>query len=376
MKEGYRLLGDFIRQVDVRNTDGKEENLLGVSVQKMFIPSIANTVGTDFTKYKVVKRGQFTYIPDTSRRGDKIGIALLMDYDEGLVSNIYTVFEVKDENELLPEYLMLWFSRPEFDRYARFKSHGSVREIMDWDEMCKVKLPVPSIEKQRSIVKAYNTITDRIELKRKINDNLAAQMRAYFKEYTADNASITGKLKDYSVMQYGYTETATTEPVGPKFLRITDIAQNYIDWNGVPYCPISEENHEKYVLSEGDVVVARTGATVGYAKMVGRNIPDSVFASFLVRIRPIDDEYRYYFGLAITSAEFLNFVQTNAGGSAQPQANPPLLGEFELSIPNKQSLPEFNTKISSFLGVIESNETEISKLHEVKDTMVKMLSSR
>ena len=376
MKEGYRLLGDFIRQVDVRNTDGKEENLLGVSVQKMFIPSIANTVGTDFTKYKVVKRGQFTYIPDTSRRGDKIGIALLTDYDEGLVSNIYTVFEVKDENELLPEYLMLWFSRPEFDRYARFKSHGSVREIMDWDEMCKVELPVPSIEKQRSIVKAYNTITDRIELKRKINDNLAAQMRAYFKEYTANNASITGKLKDYSVMQYGYTETATTEPVGPKFLRITDIAQNYIDWNGVPYCPISEENHEKYVLSEGDVVVARTGATVGYAKMVGRNIPDSVYASFLVRIRPIDDEYRYYFGLAITSAEFLNFVQTNAGGSAQPQANPPLLGEFELSIPNKQSLPEFNTKISSFLGVIESNETEISKLHEVKDTMVKMLSSR
>lgn len=376
MKEGYRLLGDFIRQVDVRNTDGKEENLLGVSVQKMFIPSIANTVGTDFTKYKVVKRGQFTYIPDTSRRGDKIGIALLTDYDEGLVSNIYTVFEVKDENELLPEYLMLWFSRPEFDRYARFKSHGSVREIMDWDEMCKVELPVPSIEKQRSIVKAYNTITDRIELKRKINDNLAAQMRAYFKEYTANNASITGKLKDYSVMQYGYTETATTEPVGPKFLRITDIAQNYIDWNGVPYCPISEENHEKYVLSEGDVVVARTGATVGYAKMVGRNIPDSVFASFLVRIRPIDDEYRYYFGLAITSAEFLNFVQTNAGGSVQPQANPPLLGEFELSIPNKQSLPEFNTKISSFLGVIESNETEISKLHEVKDTMVKMLSSR
>ena len=174
MKERYRLLGDFIRQVDVRNTDGKEENLLGVSVQKMFIPSIANTVGTDFTKYKVVKRGQFTYIPDTSRRGDKIGIALLTDYDEGLVSNIYTVFEVKDENELLPEYLMLWFSRPEFDRYARFKSHGSVREIMDWDEMCKVELPVPSIDKQRSIVKAYQTITERIDLKRRINDNLVA----------------------------------------------------------------------------------------------------------------------------------------------------------------------------------------------------------
>lgn len=376
MKSNYKQLGQFIRQVDVRNSEGKEENLLGVSVQKKFIPSIANTVGTDFKKYKVVKKGQFTYIPDTSRRGDKIGIALLEDYEEGLVSNVYTVFEIIDEKQLIPEYLMLWFSRPEFDRYARFKSHGSVREVMDWDEMCKVELPVPPYEKQKEIVDGYKAITERIALKQKINDNLSAQMRAYFKEYTANNASITGKLKDYSVMQYGYTETATTEPVGPKFLRITDIAQNYIDWNGVPYCPISEENHKKYVLSEGDVVVARTGATVGYAKMVGRNIPDSVFASFLVRIRPIDIEYRYYFGLAITSAEFLDFVQTNAGGSAQPQANPPLLGEFELSIPNKQSLSEFNKKISSFLGVIETNETEISKLHEVKDTMVKMLSSR
>ena len=172
MKKGYRLLGEFIRQVDVRNTEGKEENLLGVSVQKQFIPSIANTVGTDFTKYKVVRKGQFTYIPDTSRRGDKIGIALLEDYDEGLVSNVYTVFEVIDENQLMPEYLMLWFSRPEFDRYARFKSHGSVREVMDWDEMCKVELPVPSIEEQRSIVKAYKAITDRIVLKKRINDNL------------------------------------------------------------------------------------------------------------------------------------------------------------------------------------------------------------
>ena len=375
MKEGYRLLGDFIQPVDERNRDLKVDYLLGVSISKQFIPSIANIVGTDLSSYKIVRTGQFAYGPVTSRNGEKISIALLQDKD-CIISSSYTVFEVTDNERLDPEYLMLWFSRPEFDRYTRYMSHGSVREIFDWDELCKVELPVPSIEKQRGIVTAYNTITDRIELKRKINDNLAAQMRAYFKEYTANNASITGKLKDYSVMQYGYTETATTEPVGPKFLRITDIAQNYIDWNGVPYCPISEENHEKYVLSEGDVVVARTGATVGYAKMVGRNIPDSVFASFLVRIRPIDDEYRYYFGLAITSAEFLNFVQTNAGGSAQPQANPPLLGEFELSIPNKQSLPEFNTKISSFLGVIESNETEISKLHEVKDTMVKMLSSR
>ena len=174
MKSNYKALREFIRQVDVRNTEGAEENLLGVSVQKTFIPSIANTVGTDFTKYKVVKKGQFTYIPDTSRRGDKIGIAMLQDYDEGLVSNVYTVFEVIDEKQLVPEYLMLWFSRPEFDRYARFKSHGSVREVLDWDEMCKVELPVPSYDEQIKIVESYKAISERIALKRQINDNLAA----------------------------------------------------------------------------------------------------------------------------------------------------------------------------------------------------------
>ena len=374
MRSNYKQLGQFIRAVDIRNTEEKEDNLLGVSVQKTFMPSIANTIGTDFTKYKVVKKGQFTYIPDTSRRGDKIGIALLEDYDEGLVSNVYTVFEIIDEKQLIPEYLMLWFSRHEFDRYARFKSHGSVREVLDWDEFCKIELPVPPYEEQLEIVNGYRTITKRIDLKRRINDNLEAQMRAYVRAFTANKTSTTGKLKDYSIMQYGYTETATAEPVGPKFLRITDIAQNYIDWTNVPYCPISKENYSKYVLSEGDVVVARTGATVGYSKMMGKKIPDSVFASFLVRIRPLDNEYKYYLGLTITSAEFLKFVQTNAGGSAQPQANPPLLGEYELSIPDNQTLVAFNNTVIPFLAAIECNEAEISKLNEIRDTMVAMLS--
>ena len=173
MKEGYRLLGDFIQPVDERNKELKVDYLLGVSISKQFIPSIANIVGTDLSNYKIVRTGQFAYGPVTSRNGEKISIALLRDKD-CIISSSYTVFEVTDNERLDPEYLMLWFSRPEFDRYARYMSHGSVREIFDWDELCKVELPVPSIEKQHSIVKAYNTITDRIELKRKINDNLAA----------------------------------------------------------------------------------------------------------------------------------------------------------------------------------------------------------
>lgn len=205
MKSNYKQLGQYIRAVDVKNDSVKKENLLGVSVQKKFIPSIANTNGTDFSKYKVVKRGQFTYIPDTSRRGDKIGLALLEDYDEGLVSNVYTVFEVVDKHQLIPEYLMLWFSRPEFDRYARFKSHGSVREIMDWDEMCKVELPVPSYEEQFQIVRSYKAIADRIALKQEINDNLEQQAQAMYAEMFGVPSSdcFNGVLSDISEITMG-----------------------------------------------------------------------------------------------------------------------------------------------------------------------------
>ncbi len=186
MRSTYKKLGPYIREVDVRNDEDKQTNLLGVSTQKMFIDSIANTIGTDFKKYKVVKRGQFTYVPDTSRRGDKIGLALLETHDWGLVSNVYTVFEIMDEEELLPEYLMMWFRRPEFDRYARFKSHGSVRELFGWDEICDVELPIPSIEKQRKIVKEYQTIVSRIRLNERLNEKLEEAAQAIYKQWFVD----------------------------------------------------------------------------------------------------------------------------------------------------------------------------------------------
>ena len=134
----YKRLGDYIREVNVRNRELMVTNLLGVSISKEFMPSIANTIGTDMSTYKIVERGQFAYGPVTSRNGDKVSIALLDGYDDAIISQAYTVFEVIDHEQLLPEYLMMWFRRPEFDRYARFHSHGSAREIFDWDELCDV----------------------------------------------------------------------------------------------------------------------------------------------------------------------------------------------------------------------------------------------
>ena len=390
MKEGYRLLGDFIRQVDVRNTDGKEENLLGVSVQKMFIPSIANTVGTDFTKYKVVKRGQFTYIPDTSRRGDKIGIALLTDYDEGLVSNIYTVFEVKDENELLPEYLMLWFSRPEFDRYARFKSHGSVREIMDWDEMCKVELPVPSIEKQRSIVKAYNTITDRIELKRKINDNLTEQCSVDYNlmlnGYTTESEELpngwcNGSIGSYCDVKSGFafkSDWWTTE--GYKVIKIANIVNNSIDLDSCN-CVIAEHANKanNFYVQSGDILIAMTGATTGKIGMVPLCsepiVVNQRVGKFFLGDNPIE-KAPFLFATLLYSRVIRHLQPDGTAGSAQDNLSADNIKDIAIVLPEQAVIDTFNQQHIPHIKTIMSNCAEIRMLNRLSETVLQTLSSR
>ena len=187
MATEYHRLGDYIREVNVRNRELRVTQLLGLSIETRFIPSIANTIGTDMAGYKVVCEGQFAYVPVTSRNGEKITVALLEDCDEAIISQAYTVFEVVDCDKLLPEYLMMWFCRPEFDRYARFHSHGSAREVFDWDELCDVQLPVPSIERQREIVSEYETLTRRIRLNEQMIEKLEATAQALYRHTFVDN---------------------------------------------------------------------------------------------------------------------------------------------------------------------------------------------
>ena len=182
----FKRLGDYIREVNVRNSEETVTNLLGVSISKEFIPSIANTIGTDMSTYKIVGKGQFAYGPVTSRNGDKVSIALLDGYDNAIISQAYTVFEVTDREQLLPEYLMMWFRRPEFDRYARFHSHGSAREIFDWDELCDVLLPIPSITRQREIVAEYETLANRIRINGQMIAKLEETAHALYRKMFVD----------------------------------------------------------------------------------------------------------------------------------------------------------------------------------------------
>jgi type I restriction enzyme S subunit len=186
MRSNYKPLGNYIREVNKRDVNIKVDKLLGISNQKKFIDSIANTIGTDMSTYKIIRKNQFAYVAVTSRNGDKISVCLLEDYDEAIVSQAYTVFEVIDTEKLLPEYLMMWFRRPEFDRYARFMSHGSAREIFGWEEMCNTELPVPDIAKQREIVKEYNVLVNRIALNNQLNQKLEETAQAIYKQWFLD----------------------------------------------------------------------------------------------------------------------------------------------------------------------------------------------
>lgn len=377
MQSTFKPIGKYIRLVDVRNKDLAVELLLGLTINKQFIPSVANTVGANMANYKVIKKGQFACSIMQVRRDKKMPVALLDDFDEAIISQAYPVFEVIDETELLPEYLMMWFSRSEFDREACFYAVGGVRGSLEWEDFCNMQLPVPSIEKQRAIVKEYNAVVNRIKLNEQLNQKLEEIAQALYKHwFVDDNEEYQEKIKLNSLVstQYGYTEKAISEKIGPKFLRITDIAQSRIDWTNVPFCPISKNDFEKYKLNPGDIVVARTGATAGYGKRLHKNFPEAVFASFLVRLIPNNPEWSYFLGLTIDNQNYRDFIISNAQGSAQPQANAQLLTSLEISKPDFSRIMEFNRMVEPIFDTIERNQLENLKLDELREIVLSKMT--
>lgn len=153
-------LGTLIEQCDERNADGKytANDIRGISTGKAFIETKANLDGVSLVSYKVVKRQEFAYVADTSRRGDKIAIAFNSDSKNLLISSIYTVFRVSRPDFLLSDYLFMYFNRPEFDRYSRFNSWGSARETFNWEDLCDIDIELPDLPTQQKYVNIYNSM--------------------------------------------------------------------------------------------------------------------------------------------------------------------------------------------------------------------------
>ena len=174
MKSNYDFLGNYIRMVDIRNTDLITKQVLGINIDKYFMPSVANVIGTDLGKYKLITKGKFACNPMHVGRDERLPVALYNEDEPAIVSPAYFVFEIICNNILNEDYLMMWFRRPEFDRLCWLHTDGSVRGGITWNDICRMKVPVPSLDEQIEIVQGYQAITERIVLKKQINDNLAA----------------------------------------------------------------------------------------------------------------------------------------------------------------------------------------------------------
>ena len=257
MKNETHRLGDYIREVNVRNQELRVTNLVGLTIDKAFIPSVANVIGTDLSNYKVICREQFACSLMQVSRDGKMPVAMFEE-DEAIMSPAYPMFEVVDKTKLLPQYLMMWFSRSEFDREASYYAVGGVRGSLTWEDFCNMQLPVPSIERQQEIVSEYETLTRRIRLNEQMIEKLEATAQALYRHTFVDNIDKQNlPIFDIADITYGYpfnSELFCDDNMLSPIIRIRDILSNKTETF------TSERVDKKYEIKDGDILVGMDGA--------------------------------------------------------------------------------------------------------------------
>lgn len=378
MKSSYKLLGKYIREVKKRNLDLYVTDLLGLSTKKEFRPSISNIIGTDLGTYKIIGYNNFVYMPVTDTwKG--LAVALYREKELKIVSQIYKVFEIIDEKELNPEFLMMWFRRPEIDRYARFMSHGSAREIFDWEEMCNTLLPIPHIAKQREIVKEYNVIQNRIALNQQLIQKLEETAQAIYKqwfvefEFPDENGKPykrnggemvgselgeipfdweTGTLFDLIELQRGFDLPTQNRKEGT-FPIFASTGTN--------------EKHKEFKVKAPGIVTGRSGSLgeVFYVDEDFWPLNTTLWVKHFKKATPI---YSYYV------LKGINIIDYN-GGSAVPTLNRNDIHRHQLIIPQKSIIEKFEKIQQVFFKRVKKIGIENQKLTELKDLLLSKLAT-
>lgn len=357
MKSNCDILRNHIRLIDIRNTENITDRVLGININKFFMPSVANVIGTDLSKYKLISKGKFACNPMHVGRDERLPVALYEEDTPAIVSPAYFMFEIIDTSVLDENYLMMWFRRPEFDRICWLHTDGSVRGGITWEALCLLKFPVPPIEVQKNIVKAYKTITDRIALKKRINDNLEAIAQTIFQELFVGNPEIAGWKQgcvgEVLQLQRGH-DLPRTEMLGGKY-------------------PVAGSTgtigyHNQYTAISPVIVMGRSG-NIGNPRLYLCNCWTHNTSLYVKQIFHADPIWTYFM---LKNLNYDSFV----GGSAVPTLNRNDVHTYRIVIPPIELQESFGKKVMKFILFKQENISEIAKLEELQGTVLTTISSR
>jgi type I restriction enzyme S subunit len=377
MKSNYKPIGNYIQKVENRNRDLNVTRLLGLSMTKEFRETTSNVVGTDMSVYKVMSKYQFACDFMSPIRVSKLPVVLKLDVEPNLVSPAYPVFEVKDKNELDPEYLMMWFRRPEFDRYATFKCDAAIRGGYDWEELCETLLPVPHIDKQREIVKEYNVIQDRIALNNQMIQKLDETAQTIYKKWFIDEMDenwIKAEIKDFGNVVTGKTPSSDNpEDFGNEMPFVTP--GDYKGYNKFVLGTernLSEVGYKKLkskILPSGSVIVTCIGSDMGKIAISTQDCITNQQMNSIIVSNSIFTDYLFY-SLHSISDEIKGIAM---GGSTMPMLSKSDFEKIEIIKPEDNTLLKFERvmKPMNELNITYSKENQ--KLMELKKLLLSKL---
>ena len=394
MKSNYEPLGKHIQLVDYRNSEEVTSTVLGISIDKEFISSVANVIGTDLSRYKLISKGLFACNPMHVGRDERLPIALYEKDSPAIVSPAYFMFEIIDRDVLNEEYLMMWFRRPEFDRECWFMTDGSVRGGITWDDLCRIKLPVPSYARQCEIVESYRAITDRIALKRAENDNLEATIQAAFdKAFHDAGVSLQETIIKQNKVPQGWTDATVgdfasvqTGPFGSQLhnedyvesgtpiITVEHMDGKYIAHRNLPLVSQNDVDRlRKYDLHTGDIVFSRVGS-VDRAVMVSQHEDGWLFSGRCLRVRPYDPNTGSYFLWWFNQPVIRQLVTASAVGATMPSINTSILNSIRIVFPQKDIVTQFCKMADGLIEIIATNLEEIRKLNDAREYIQLSLS--
>lgn len=394
MKSNYEPLGKHIRLVDYRNSEEVTSTVLGISIDKEFMPSVANVIGTDLSRYKLISKGLFACNPMHVGRDERLPIALYEKDNASIVSPAYFMFEIIDRDVLNEEYLMMWFRRPEFDRECWFMTDGSVRGGITWDDLCRIKLPVPSYARQCEIVESYRAITNRIALKRAENDNLEATIQAAFdKAFHDAGVSLPETIIKQNKVPQGWTDATVgdfasvqTGPFGSQLhnedyvesgtpiITVEHMDGKYIAHRNLPLISQNDVDRlRKYDLHTGDIVFSRVGS-VDRAVMVSQHEDGWLFSGRCLRVRPYDPNTGSYFLWWFNQPVIRQLVTASAVGATMPSINTSILNSIRIVFPQKDIVTQFCKMADGLIEIIATNLEEIRKLNDAREYIQLSLS--